>query len=407
MMQTKEPKGRSGVPAALYLFGLTLALLSVLSCGQKSAPLEPTSVVEQALPVASNQTEPPVNSAKDAPAPGSAIPSMAWTSLDDLVYGSDLIARVRLFDVELVYRQDGDLYYAELEYEFTVLDYLKGGRGTERIHGIVSLPYAATIGPTGTSPEIAEKEVQAIATEYMQGRGTRWDDEEAIIFMHDSALGVPSTHEEDIYFLGWFLGLEDELVRARRWLPLVPESQRSDSEEQFILDHPDVESQRRVQQAAMRRHGPTPEPSLSKDALILDGPLISLSQLTDLIAEDESGRLQIRLEAAALADWLWRTESQNLSASTTLNSITLSWNEARYPSEVIGYHVFRREDEESEFVLLAELQADAAEMTYRDTGGITPNSSYTYRVLSKSPKYGGGTADGGSAEIMVETPGAP
>ena len=390
MTRAKESQNMYGISEVLVLFGLLLSLLISLSCGQNPAPLTPTSVV--------NESTLTVSPPKVIPAPASAVPDLPLFSLDWLAYYSDLVARVRLVDVELVYTQTEDVYFAEIEFEFEVLEYLKGGNGSERIWGIVDLPYA--VG------ESAEK-VRSKAVDYLNARETRWDDIDAIIFMRDSLPEVPSTHKSDVYYLGWFSGSGVggySLAASRLWLPLASgdEVKGVADEQHFLLDHPEVETFFNLS----RQFGPAPDLDRPKDPLIPDGTTIGLSQLKELIAVGDAG-LKQRIDATATANWQWMSEPQNLTAISAADSVTLSWNEARYPSEVIGYHVFRREDEESEFVLLAELQADAAEMTYRDTGGITPNSSYTYRVLSKSPKYGGGTADGGSAEIMVETPGAP
>ena len=362
-----------------------LALVSILtaSCGDGHTVPEPSAI------------KPSEKSAKGAYVPTSAIPSLPKRSIEDLVYSSDLIARVKLSEVELVYREDGDLHYAELEYEFDALEYLKGGRGSSRIRGIVALPYAA-----GTD----EKEVQTIAVEQMNDRETRWDKDEAIIFMLDSAPGVPSTHEADYYFLGWFVGGigGSELVKARRWLPLASGTQQSSGERYFMLDQPEFASGSK----ATSRRGPTPVPNLPKDLLVPDGPRISLAQLNGLIAEDDAS-LRRRIDATVTADWQWKTEPLNLMASATHDAVTLGWDEARRPSEVIGYRVFRREDGKSEFVLLTELEADAAEMSYEDGSGIEPERTYTYRVLSKYPEIGRIVADDGYAEITVTTPASP
>ena len=373
------------------LDSLALNLLFAVSCGQNSVLQEPDQVVERAEPPAIKEPEPSLFSVENVPAPASAIPALPRYSIENMIYRSDLIARVDLAGVELAYRQDGDLHYAELEYEFVVLEYLKGGSGSQRIWGIVSLPYAA-----GTD----EQEVRAIAVEYMQDRETRWDGDEAIIFMRDVAPGVPSTHVGDYYFLGWFAGSIDDysLVKARRWLPLSAGSQRSGDARQFILGRSDVESHSK----SASRRGPTPQPNQPKDPLIPDGPLISLTQLNGLIVEDEAV-LRRRIDATVTADWQWKTEPRNLTGSATHDSVTLSWNESKRPSQVIGYQVLRREDAGTEFVLLAELQANAVEMTYEDRSGVAPGTSYTYRILSQYPEIGRLIADDGSDEVTVKT----
>lgn len=402
MTQAKETKVRRGNSNALYLFGLTLIVLVTVSCGQDFTPPELTPMVEQASPHAGNQTEGSVSPVNDVPAPASAIPSLPAYDIESLISRSDLIARIRLVGVEPVYWQDGDMHYAELEYELEVLEYLKGGRGSDRIWGIVSLPSAA-----GTD----EQEVRAVAVQQLNERETRWDAGEAIIFMRDSAPGAPSTHEDDRYFLGWFTGgiHGSSLVKATRWLPLVPESRRKGGEEQYIFDHPDVESQRRAYRASLIKRGPTPEPGLSRNPLIPDGPLISLSQLTGLIADDESGLLNVRIEAASTARWKWDTEPRNLRVSAKDDSVTLTWDEPRFSALIFGYKIFRRQADVSEFTLLAELEANAEEMSYEDLIDLVLGTTYVYQVLTQAPNYGegGGAVNGHSAEIAITTPPAP
>ena len=393
MTRTPESICKIGIYAAVVWCGLALSLLISVSCRDAVVPTESTSVTEQA-----NSS---VESTKGALALASALTHLPSVfSVEELVYYAGLIAKVRLIEVNLVYAQTGDVHTAEMEFEFEVIEYLKGGNGSNRIWGVVELP-----GAIGTDLE----EVQARAIDYLNARDTRWDDLDAIIFMGNSHPDVPSTQDLDRYYLGWFVenGLPSYSIAASRgWLPSVPSDMASavSNEQHFLLDHPDGHA---LYNFNLSVH-PNYTPKVSGTSEELNS--VGLNELKKLIAKGD-GRVKQQIDATATANWWWMSEPRNLTASATHNSVTLNWDEARVPSEVSEYLIFRRKENASEFIHLADSKSTVMEdwesiptnISYEDTRGIEPDTTYVYQVLSQAPKYGGGTADGGKAEITVTT----
>ncbi len=392
MAPTLESIRKTRISLAVVLCGLLLSLLISVSCREDSAFSQPVSMTEQ--------QELTVVSRAEMPAPESAFPLPPQFEVEDLVYYSDLIARVRLVEVEVKYRQGGEVHSSEMEFEFEVLEYLKGGSGGSRIWGIVELP-----GAIGTDL----KEVRARATSYLNLRETRWDNVDAIIFMWNSHPDVPSTQGLDRYYLGWFVndGVGSFSIEAGRgWLPLASSDGASGTsgEQQFLLDHPDGHS---LFHSNIPDH-PNHKPGVSGASGGVDK--VGLSELKTLVSEGDAAIKQ-QIDATATANWWWMTEPRNLKISATHNSATVTWHEARIPSEVSDYQVLRRKQSDSDFIHLADVESTVTEdweptptnITYEDTKSVEPSTTYVYRVLSRSPKYDGGTADGGSAEVTITT----
>ena len=73
---------------------------------------------------------------------------------------------------------------------------------------------------------------------------------------------------------------------------------------------------------------------------------------------------------------------QNLTASATHNSVTLNWEPPTDTSDLTGYRIMRRAQDDSSFTHLADIQADAT--TYTDTADIEPATQYIYRVRAQA-----------------------
>ena len=354
-----------------------------ISTATTEATTAPTST-----PIATPTPEPsPTATPLTTPTPTStpslkdaATPTAAWTPvsapynvsvdarlIEHLFLGKDTIARVRLVEVEdhIVTRTSsrGTFYRPEIWYEFEALEYLKGS-GSDRIWAIVDLPAQFR----------SEDLARAALSYYLNQRESRWDNQEAIVFLEDYIRDLPNTHPEDHYYIGTFF--EDievySLSAHRLWLPLASENGASGAgaEQRFLLEHPDGHV-----------WGPEFYPKDYSAQGASDTTTIGLSELRRLAAkskEELSFLADIKAGLAAIPE---------LTASSTHDSVTLSW-ELDIPSKdwlelengtlrtETGYSILRRGPDDDDFERLAELDADA--LSYRDTADIVPATRYTY-----------------------------
>ena len=178
-----------------------------------------------------------------APLVGSMIAYKGPTSLEERIFASPVIARVRLDSVSstaefgTTYR--GMKYIAILEFSFSVLEYLKGSGASD----IVAVWNAGQIFDTRQEAETA---LPAIAA----ARDTQWDDREAIVFLQHSQTYLPSTQQAGRFYLsGEHLvgGIpDDDYSLASRgnklWLPaeaaVGAPSQPSGDQQRFLLNVP-------------------------------------------------------------------------------------------------------------------------------------------------------------------------
>ena len=318
-------------------------------------------------------------SLKDAATPTAAwtpVPAPThWVSVDAwlieiLFLAKDTIARVRLVEVEehIVTGTSGTVTYyrPEIWYEFEVLEYLKG-RGSDRIWAIVYLPAEFR------SEELA----QAALSYYLNQRESRWDNQEAIVFLEDFIRDFPNTHPEDHYYIGsFFEDIEVYSLSARRfWIPLASANGASGAsgggvERRFLLEHPDGHV-----------GGPGFYPKDYSAQGASDTTTIGLSELR---------RLATMSEGELVFQWYIKDGTAaipELTASSTHDSVTLDW-ELHIPRKDLleledgiwrmetGYSILRRGPDDDEFERLAELDADA--LSYRDTADIAPATRYTY-----------------------------
>ena len=290
---------------------------------------------------------------------------------------ADTIARVKLIKVEgTIYEYDGQedpsiRYYTPLiRYEFEALEYLKGGRGKDRIWSIVYLSSGFS-----SEQDAPEERSRAVLSYYLNLRESRWDNQEAIVFLEDSMPHLPSTHPDDHYYLGEFFENTEvyALSATRQWLPLAHSEGVSratgesgaNSERSFLLKHPD---------------GHVQEGGYVEDGLLAG---VSGASASATIGLSELKRLAAMSDGELWFRWgirLGTTAVPLLTATATHNSVSLGWElHIHKKSEVpfqAGYHILRRGPDDDEFKQIANLAADAK--GYTDTANIKPASSYTY-----------------------------
>ncbi len=231
----------------ILLVGLTILLLG---CGPSDSGQE----VQEArtLSVAAETptgTAPPAETTTRTVAPISAAPVGydGPTSLEERIFASPVIARVRLDSVssttELGTTYEGMKYSALLEFNFSVQEYLKGS-GADNIVAV----WAAA--PFFDTAEESQDALPAIAT----ARDSQWDDHEAIIFLQTSEASLPSTQQANRYYLAWGGsrpmyspddGYSIASIHEKLWLPAVAAvgapSQSTGDQQRFLTDVPPAE----------------------------------------------------------------------------------------------------------------------------------------------------------------------
>ena len=228
----------------ILLAGMTMMLLGCgLSGGGQEAREGGAPAVETKTPpgtvAAPAVTATPSNTA--APAMVAPVGYDGPTSLEERIFASPVIARVRLDSVSSTVESgntyEGTKYIALLEFSFNVQEYLKGSGADD----IVAVWAAAPFFDTEAE---AEDALPAIAA----ARDAQWDDHEAIILLQqDFQAFLPSTQQADRYYLAWGGGwpnyaLDDGYSLASRhnnlWLPAaaaVGETSQATGDQQRFL----------------------------------------------------------------------------------------------------------------------------------------------------------------------------
>ena len=218
----------------ILLVGMTVMLLScgLLRDGEQAS--------EDSEAGASSQE--PVMGSSVAPAVGSTISYDGPTSLEERIFASPVIARVRLDSVtstvESATTVYGTKYMAILEFSFSVLEYLKDSGAND----IVAIWAAAPLFDTRQEAEAALPTIAA-------ARDTQWDDREAIVFLQDSISFLTSTQQADRYYLWWGGswtipddGYSIASIHDKLWLPaevaVGAPSQPSGDQQRFLMDVP-------------------------------------------------------------------------------------------------------------------------------------------------------------------------
>lgn len=313
-------------------------------------------------------------------------------------YYMDVVAHVKLKsargEVQKIDNQSPDYWHRPvIWHEFEVLEYLKGSGG-DTVWGLVFVQHLA-------QSEEAARELAARYVQLIDPLHTG----EAVVFMEESFQYLPSTQRKDHYFLGrfrnfginWLSDYESEAVNPyedysiagnRRWLPLAASDGVSGAgeEAQFMLRHPDGNYAGYYPED--RSHAP-------EEVLNADGsPVISVIGLSDLrrIAKNERSLTEQKYHDATRRAGM---AAQNLTAEVVGDAIVLRWNAGTSPSDlggVKGYRVFRQSSVEgrpdfpapgrveSELVKLGDVAPASSSMRYEDRAGVSPGTTYIYRV---------------------------
>ncbi len=184
--------------------------------------------------------ETPLNTA--APTKVAPVAYRGSTSLEERIFASPVIARVRLDSVSSTVESgntyQGTKYIALLEFSFSVQEYLKGSGADDIV--------AVWAGPLFDTQEDAEDALPAIAA----ARDAQWDNREAIVFLRHSATYLTSTQQAGRFFLSGeilFRNLPDDYYSLasphnRLWLPAAAAtdapSQPTGDQQRFLTDVP-------------------------------------------------------------------------------------------------------------------------------------------------------------------------
>ena len=184
-----------------------------------------------------------------------ARPYTGETSLEERIALADVVARVSLQSVSsgvtTAYFVDEvpehPSYVGHLDFNFRVLEYLKGSGGNE-LTAVVLVPS----DPAGPVVNTREK-MEAALPSLVAVRDTRWDDREAVVFLRNSYgdgshAYLPYVRQAGRHYMGSLsvnrLGDDDYTVSSRwnkAWLPVAEPSTRgaADSDQkEFLTDAP-------------------------------------------------------------------------------------------------------------------------------------------------------------------------
>ena len=172
------------------------------------------------------------------------------TSLEERILASSVIARVRLDSttstVESGATYEGQKCLALLEFNFSVQEYLKGapptGSGGSGATNIVAVWAAAPFFDT-------RQEAEAALPDIVAARDAQWDNREAIVFLQNSEMSLPSTEQAERYYLAWGGswtipddGYSIASLHNKLWLPAAAAigapSRPSGDQQSFLMDVP-------------------------------------------------------------------------------------------------------------------------------------------------------------------------
>ena len=301
--------------------------------------------------------------------------------LEELILYADVVARVRLLDVEERIQTPGkrEAYEAKMLFKFEVLEYLKGGNGSSPspIWGQVYLEQAE--GAT-------EEEARWKAAYYWEHRNTYWDDRDAIVFMDILSSNAPSPQHYALGGITADLGhaLETYSLSASKWwLPSTSAggvSGASDDEQEFLLEYPrsgasgaSGNSASTVSTAQLKRLASLSDAALKR----------RINSLSGFMVVDESLPSETGID--------------HLSARTKPNWIELIWQTSFNAPNVTGYRILRRKQTDSEFIELANIPI-TEEGYYQDMRDIQPETKYIYRLRAY-----GASGDIADARIAITT----
>ena len=324
---------------------------------------------------------------------------------------SDVVARVRLAGVEehistvnaesyvewrlasIEQPLGNTVYVPVLHYRFEVLEYLRGGSGSDTVWG-----YAILRGADSESKEDAG----AAFSYYREHRDERWDEKEAVVFLYG-----PRVHEpdwiyapDDHYQLGW-IDVEPGFYETYSlqgnggWFPAASNGSAWASS---VLQSGGFSGQNREHSFLLREgsggvdsevQGKTEGAGASK----VD-TAVGLSELRRLAALSNE-ELEAELLEEGRRTFLSRLGDMKLTASASDNSITLRWIKDSYVAPgVVTYQILRRAQGEDIFVHLADIapigdpSRDLGNLPYEyvDNNGLEPDTTYLYVVRAAVEK---------------------
>ncbi len=240
--------GEHGEIAAASIYITTVPYLDMDSLDGPPARAE-SDLTPAAAPAA--QCDPPYADAPAADAPDLPFPAAAPT-LEERILNADVVAKVRLLGVS------GRLYHMEkeeyekadalnniavishlewdrigidaTELEFEVLEYLKGGDGSDKIYGIVGV----------STENLTYSQAGDVRFFYHDSvsQNKIWDDREAIVILTDlNSDNIPHNH----YFMGSFKSnsVSYSLSSFGGWYPAAPADAANPAEQRFLLEDPE------------------------------------------------------------------------------------------------------------------------------------------------------------------------
>ena len=229
-----EPLVASATPA-----GTAPAVETKTPAGTVSPPVATETTTGTASPPVAAETP----AGTEAPLSAAPVLYTGPTSLEERIFASPVIARVRLDSVSSAAESGttrlGMKYIATLEFSFSVHEYLKGTGPDD----VVAVWNAGQIFDTRQE---AEDALPAIAA----ARDARWDDREAVVFLKNSQTYLPSTQQVGRFYLSGEheVGsvLDDYYSLASRgnklWLPAAAgvgvSSPPSGDQQRFLMDVP-------------------------------------------------------------------------------------------------------------------------------------------------------------------------
>ena len=280
----------------------SLCAAFILGCAgsQPEARLAPAAPAPTAKPVASYTPE-STESVGSQPAPSASIhasiPAQGATTPEELIFLSDVVARVRLISAEAGVRGYLSNYRKDpvLAFRFRVIEYLKGSGDDELTVRVLAVNastghhYFQSASPSPT-PD-ANEALRAAQTRLAE-RDTRWDGLEAVVFLRPSPLATESgvyefTARTRATLDAYAITSAYTYIPNRAWLPGgVPSGKAaadaatdsSSSEPRYFTSAPSV-----------------PSGAVATDAFIADAlssvspsaPSLSLSEIKSLIATHE------------------------------------------------------------------------------------------------------------------------
>ena len=327
-------KNRSWVVSTGLLCFMAIALLAACNGGERSTlglTAEPT-----ATPMPTPEPTPALTLTPlpDLPEPvtkemmDAGPDTYGFTSLQERIFHSDVVARARLKSIEVAGRKSciwNGYWIPVVEFRFDVIEFLKGEGGQ-------SLSAKASFGVSGSSWSgsshrvyESQRDATAAAAHYLTTRNDQWDDREAILFLEEQAFwdaecgeATPRSTESYGFTLAGHAQAPQYRIESdfnRAWLPSSNVSSPPAQSRSFLL------GDRSTQVAA--------------DSAARDSGTISLDELRGLIEElEESIRLADEQSVLGYKDCLaamYARERENQGAIAAGGSLIRYWRPHHVP----------------------------------------------------------------------------